>query len=148
MRYLVLVCVAFFPLLAGCDNSKTGSVTGTVTLDGQPVAKAGVMFKPVDGGRMSTGQTDEQGKYSLTCYERNDGALPGEHSVAVTKFEQKAAKLPPGVSEEDLEFLSAGMQQPKKKWIVPEKYSDSKTSGLTFTVDKGRNTANFELQSN
>ena len=147
MRYLVFVCVFLPLLLTGCGSSKTGSVTGTVTLDGSPVAKAGVAFRPQDGGRMSTGETNEQGQFTLTCYERNDGAIPGIHDVTVTKFEEPKLDLPDDADSLDAAFAASKAPRPKRKWLVPEKFSDKSTSGLTFTVERGSNTANFDLQS-
>jgi hypothetical protein len=149
MRYFVFLCAISLSLfsLAGCGDSRTASVKGTVTLDGKPVAKAGVAFRPQDGSRMSTGETDEQGNFVLTCYERGDGAVPGAHAVTVTKFEEKRLDLPEGADELAAEMAASKSRQPKRKWIVPEKYSDPETSGLKFTVEKGRNTCAFELQS-
>ena len=149
MRLSVFLCTLSVVLLSliGCGSSKTASVTGTVTLDGQPVARAGVAFQPKDGGRMSTGETDAAGKFTLTCYERGDGAIPGAHDVTVTKFEIKKLDLPEGADELTAEFESSRAGEPKKKWIVPQKYSDKNTSGLTFNVEKGRNKADLALQS-
>lgn len=149
MRYLFLVLATLPLLFTGCGSGKTSGVTGTVTLDGQPVAKAGVAFRPQDGGRMSTGETDDQGRFTLTCYERNDGAIPGPHDVTVTKCEETGgADVPEGTDSLDAAFMASKAKAPKIKWHVPEKYSDKSTSGLTFTVEKGTNTANFDLSSN
>ena len=149
MRFLVFVgtVVLFFSVIPGCGSSKTSPVTGVVTLDGRPVAKAGVAFRPLDGSRMSTGETNQDGEFTLTCYERGDGAIPGSHTVTVTKFEEKRLDLPEGADELTAEMAASKAGEPKKKWLVPEKYSSKDTSGLTFTVEKGRNTANFDLTS-
>ncbi|MEM7314373.1 MAG: carboxypeptidase-like regulatory domain-containing protein [Planctomycetota bacterium] len=146
-RTIVIAAVFSVSVLSGCGSSKTGSVTGKVTLDGQPVSEASIAFRPKDGGRMSTGETNAQGEYTLTCYERGDGAIPGDHVVTVTKFEESKVKVPEGADELAVEFAASKKRQPKTKWLVPEKYSEKETSGLTFTVERGRNTADFDLKS-
>lgn len=63
--------------LAGCNNNPanypdTAPVTGTVTVDGQPLAGASLTFVPASG-RPSSGTTDSSGKYWL----RYTGAIEG-----------------------------------------------------------------------
>lgn len=51
-----------------------------------PVAGATVTVKPDDpDGRGATGRTDDDGKYRMTTFAVNDGGIPGEYSVTVTK---------------------------------------------------------------
>ena len=61
----------FHGQLAGCGETACGiagivaTVTGTVTLDGQPLAAAMVRFQPASGGAPSAGTTDSSGRYEL-----------------------------------------------------------------------------------
>ena len=55
--------------VAGCEKNKfvkTEFVEGIVTLDGQPVAEAAVLFNPVTTGKgdPALGHTDADGHYS------------------------------------------------------------------------------------
>ncbi len=60
---LLTTCAA---LLLGCStDSKHGSVTGTVTLDGQPLASGLIRFVPADGRTASADATIETGKFSV-----------------------------------------------------------------------------------
>ncbi|MDZ7618744.1 MAG: hypothetical protein U1E05_17200, partial [Patescibacteria group bacterium] len=104
-------------------------VRGVVTLDGQPVAGAAVMFMPNSGGRPAIGVTDKDGGFSLQTETPGDGALLGEHAVTVTLQETSGiATDPDGLSGE---IAPGGI---RIKWIVPQRYSDPKTSNLTATV--------------
>jgi hypothetical protein len=73
-------------LLAGCGdaNLSVAPVSGTVTLDGAPLASASVMFQPKDGGRPSFGITNEQGRYVLEYSMNELGAKVGACTVRVT----------------------------------------------------------------
>jgi hypothetical protein len=60
-------------------------VEGRVTLDGQPVEKAAVVFEREDGaGRPASATTDSDGVFHLTTYKPGDGALPGQYKVIIT----------------------------------------------------------------
>jgi len=73
--------VCLLALGCGAGHSK---VTGTVTLDGQPVASATVVFTADDGSRIASGFTDASGNFSLTS-DNKEGTLPGKYKVSVSK---------------------------------------------------------------
>jgi hypothetical protein len=102
------------PLAAGCgDRPELVPVSGTVLIDGQPLAAGNVKFVP-DGARASWGVIGENGKFTLSCYERHDGAAPATHRVQISA----------------VEILSGN----KSKWLAPRKYADFRTSGLSFDI--------------
>jgi hypothetical protein len=83
-RLLVLPLIGIALLVGGCGGgSDVAPVTGTITLDGQPLASAEVIFQPQDG-RPSTGLTDGQGRYELVFSRDSKGALIGSHTVRIT----------------------------------------------------------------
>ena len=73
-------------LLVGCggsgDRPELGTVTGTVTKNGEPLANAWITFNP-EKGRASGGRTDEQGHYSLQYLSDAAGAKVGTHTVKI-----------------------------------------------------------------
>lgn len=113
-------------LVAGCGSHHPArvSASGQVLIDGKPVTHGSVMFVP-KGARPSTGQLDEQGRFTLTCYEGQDGAVLGEHRVAVVANEPVGGNA--------------------IRWLVPKKYADYRTSGLTVDFTASTDSLRFDL---
>jgi hypothetical protein len=117
-------------LLAGCggpEHPEVGRVSGVVTLDGQPLPEATVMFQPTEG-RASIATTDSAGKYSLTYLDGVPGAKLGSHTVIMRT-----------------EIPGEDGQPPIAKEKLPKKYHEQ--SELTAEVKPGSNTFNFDLQT-
>lgn len=127
----------------GCGPSKpeTHPVTGTVLYKGAPVEGATVTFSSASGEGSAVGRTDAQGKYSLTTFERNDGALVGEYKVRVLKYDTPPAPAAPaGGSDED--YVPPPLEErapPPPKNLLPEIYSSTTRTPLSFTVEPGEN---------
>jgi hypothetical protein len=123
-------------LTAGCNQSglDLAPVTGVVTLNGQPVSEAGIMFQPVDAaiGPPAYGATDENGHFELATVNR-PGAAIGEHRVAISKTESIAIPQ------------RKGLPIYKTKEHIPPKYGNSQTSGLMITVKDEDNSFTFDL---
>ena len=120
-------------LVSGCGDSgpSLNSVEGTVTLDGQPLAKAIVNFEPAgEAGERSSydGQTDESGHYVLHATASQKGAEPGDYTVHITL---------PKLASDDPNAKTA----PK----LPAKYNTQ--SELKATVKEGKNTFDWPLKS-
>jgi len=99
-------------------------VSGTVTIDGKPLAVGQVMISP-KGSRASVGALDEQGRFQLTCYKEGDGIVAGTYSAAVTAVDQ--------VGERELH------------WYAPKEYASELTSGLTVTIEGPTDDLEIEL---
>ncbi|MGH7201528.1 MAG: carboxypeptidase-like regulatory domain-containing protein [Planctomycetaceae bacterium] len=125
-------------MACGCGSEEEISlapVSGTVSLDGQPLPDATVTFAPQTQDLIaptSFGKTDAQGQYQLeTTHTAESGAVPGQHEVRIV--------LPIEDVLVDGEFVSAEGQ-------LPERYN--KQTELTFEVpESGTDQANFELHS-
>lgn len=145
---LVLGC-----LVAGCGprTPATIPVRGVVILDGKPVEGATVGFTPTEGVRPATGSTNALGEFSLTTFAPGDGALPGQHTVTVSKIKSTGqqfdmSSVPAGSNAMPL----SGSTTPggiKIQWVVPPKYADPKTSGFTVEVKSGMEPVKLELSS-
>jgi len=61
-----------------------GSVSGTVTLDGEPLSQVMVTFSPNDGQRESYGITNDSGQYQLRYTSQELGARTGKHEVRIS----------------------------------------------------------------
>lgn len=108
------------------DQPDLGTVSGIVTLDGNPLADVVVTFDPKGGGRASVGKTDAAGRYELTFSAGARGAVIGTHSVSITTPSE--APSPTGGAAKD---------------PIPAKYNRATT--LTHEVQAGSNTINFDL---
>ncbi len=136
--------------LVGCGGSnqeKTAPVTGTVTLQGTPVAKGNIVFYP-SNGRPGMGSIQSDGTYSLTTFDQGDGALLGKHRVTITATERVGGTpLPTSFEDEVKQAGKTPLQAPGKTvWLVPQEYSNRKTSKLQAEVVSGDNTHDFNLE--
>ena len=144
---LRLVLLLVFPLLvagSGCGPKRptTVPIRGLIMLDGKPVAGAAVMLMPQFDGRPALGVTSDSGEFTLTTFTDGDGAMPGKHIVTVTL--QRTTGF---VADKD--GLSGGVapEGVRQEWLVPQRYSDPKTSGLTAEVKAGMQPLRWELTS-
>lgn len=113
--------------LAGCNKGPSlATVTGRVTLDGEPAEGLQVEFLPKDGsaGATSLGFTRSDGTYELHYPGEKTGAVPGEYIVRIQGAE------------------TDGESPPK---IVAPKYNTA--SELTAKVEPGVNKLDFEVTS-
>lgn len=140
--FLISCCICL--LAAGCGPGRpaTVPVRGAVTLDGKPVAGAQVMLMPQEGGRPAQGVTDDAGRFALETFAPGDGALPGRHAVTVTC--RRVSGAAPDADGLEGAVAPGG---PKVEWIVPQRYSDPKTSGLSAEVAPGMKPLELPLSS-
>lgn len=124
----------------GCGSGDI-SLTGSVKLDGSPLADAFVSLTPAQGGRPVSATTDASGVFRFG--EGSSPALPaGEYSVTVTKVET------PGLSESDAGGMIPVNVDPgmlRERWVTPRKYAKPSTSGLTATVEHSMSGIELDL---
>ncbi|QDU50835.1 carboxypeptidase-like regulatory domain-containing protein [Gimesia panareensis] len=116
------LCLGVMLLCSACGGSDApdlGNVTGTITLDGAPLADANVTFMP-EKVRASSAKTDSAGKYELIYIRDEKGAALGDHKVVVSKLVNEKETIPPNYSDE---------------------------TELTAVVKSGDNEINFDLSS-
>src|SRR5687768_7145679 len=78
--FLVLGIALVALFAAGCSGRPknfASKVTGKVTLGGQPLAGASVIFTPTAEGSPSAGRTDENGNYTLLWGRRGKRGIEG-----------------------------------------------------------------------
>ncbi|WP_145267234.1 transthyretin-like family protein [Calycomorphotria hydatis] len=134
MKFAFLVVVV--SLLAGCNADEgpdLGTVTGTVTLDGEPLPNAEVVFSPVLSGRSSFATTDQDGHYEMLYTSSRKGATWGEHRVSIT------------TAVEEFSNEATGELTPAVKEKLPAKYHEK--TELSANVESGSNTIDFALKS-
>ncbi len=137
-RILLVGIFCLTVLVAGCSGGagdlKLGLVTGTITLDGEPVEGAVIEFTPVGEGRPSAGESDTSGTYTLYFKGSTAGALVGEHEVSMTTFQESM----------DYGGAEGFTDIPGRAEKIPKKYVQEK---IRVTVEPGSNTINLDLKS-
>jgi hypothetical protein len=136
---LSLVCL----VLCGCGSEGLVSVSGTVTMDGKPLAGASIIFQPVNaGGADATwgeayAKTSSDGRYSLSqVLNDKRGVGPGKYRVSIVSG---TAPIP--------DPLSDASPPPGTTEPIPARYNAH--SELSFDVPpSGTDQADFKLTSN
>lgn len=126
---LTLIALA----VAGCGGSglELADVSGKVLLNGQPLSKGSVVTVP-PAGRGSFGILQPDGTFELAS-GRLPGAQVGTHKVSIVAFENGGGQ---------------GAESQQGKSLVPERYNNPESSGLTLEVKSDEeNSPVFELKS-
>ncbi len=127
-------------LFVGCGPQfKFAPVSGTVTLNGEPLTGAIVGFEPLPQGDStevgygSYAETDDEGYYTMKSFKGDIGAIVGPHRVMIT-----TVSADEGPNGETINM------KPER---VPAKYADY-DNPLKFEVPpEGTDQANFQLDS-
>lgn len=125
--FAVVLCGA----QAGCSaDTKRGTVSGTVTLDGQPLKSGTIRFVPADGQTATADGAITDGKYSATV-------PPGEKRVSVS--------APKVIGKKRVYDTPDSPQVDIVEELLPARYNLQ--SKLTFTVTAGQQSHDVELTS-
>lgn len=126
----------FGMLTVGCsgapsDAPKTHEVSGTVTLDGAPVAEGRMVFLDPAGMQKSYGTSIKAGKFSTAM-------TSGKKKVEITAMRESKDKKEPGPS--------GGPLVPVLEQYIPAEYN-KKTMLEADISDSGSNELTFDLKS-
>lgn len=146
-------------LMAGCGpkGPTVHPVEGVVTLGGNPLEGADVIFWPTSPERPAAGITDAAGRYRLTTpgFKPRAGALAGDYAVTIQRYKVPADVLGPAPSDPAARALwQAKADAMNLQWraegppsLTAEPYADRAQSGLSATVVAGLNTFDFALEN-
>jgi hypothetical protein len=122
-----LAPVLLLLIAAGCTGGPVVvKVNGLVTHKGKPVPSVIVNFEP-DEGRPSWAVTDKEGRFVLSCFKNEDGALIGRHRVYLT------------VDDEGREEMAQFRNQripPAELRAILKKYGKRDTTPLRIEIAK------------
>ena len=134
---LAITCIFCALAFFGCQSNEQNvmEVQGRVNYQGQPVSTGTISFSPKSAAvgtaqRPATAVLEPNGTYRLKAFRSRFGMPPGEYAVSVLSYE------------------GSMMEKEKIKYLVPKKYSDTLTSGLTATVpndQSGTLEVNFDI---
>ncbi len=145
-QLLLILLSGCLILISGCGSStakpeilsKLVPVTGSVSLDGEPLAGVMITYLPEAGpagAEMAFGLTDETGKYTLhsqiTGYppDKSQGAVPANYRVYITKL------VMPDGSPVQGEITDAEAEEKGARQLLPSKYSSPTATKLKATVN-------------
>lgn len=122
------LCVCAF-VLVGCGpkGPKKVAVSGTITVDGEPIDVGAVKFDAVDGQGMSDGCKIKDGKFECEMTTGEKKVTVTAASKVVGQFEPDPV-LNPGVTADKLESLDLTIFKQEKTITVEKK-------GQTFEID-------------
>ncbi|WP_422925244.1 hypothetical protein [Singulisphaera sp. PoT] len=137
---LAIGLISLVPLLgiSGCTppaepHPKTVEVKGKVSYQGRPLTRGTITFRP-DDGRPALGDIQPDGSYTLSTFEKDDGAIIGHHRVSVSS------------SDEDPTVMPGSPNYRPARELIPKKYTTFESSGLDATVGEQPRPQNFDLK--
>ena len=152
IRFFKTLLLFLIVVAGGCSDGPHANygdlglvdVSGTITLDGQPLADAVVTFEDPESGQFSYGQTDADGYYELQLDSEMEGVVPGRKIVRISTSRtilglNSDSEGPPGEGGEEGGDGGTAAER------VPEKYYQK--SELTAEVSADATEFNFDLQS-
>jgi len=116
--------------LAGCGDDKNGLVSGTVQVDGEPVAAGAILFVPVDGQTATAGGEIKDGRYSVKV------------PVGTMKVSLSAPKV---VGKKKIYPTENSPIMPITVEALPAKYNEH--TELRLDVKPGKNEKDWDLRS-
>jgi len=124
-------------MVSGCGGVPTGSVSGSASIDGNPVPEGRVVFT---SSEHTCSATIADGQYKLSFNGSPD--IPVDDYVITVFPPRNEEKFNPATNK--IEFVKHSVD-PK---IFPKKYQKKSTSDQKFTPETGENTFDIEISNN
>ena len=125
---------------SGCTHSGLYPVTIQITDKGEPVDAVNITFVG-DDGAYAMGLTDAQGISQMYTFVLNDGVKPGSYRIRLSKY--PAVPMPTGPNDPAGDAFVPSLPAPVP--LVPRKFLDIETSGLSAVVEKKTPTLVFDI---
>jgi hypothetical protein len=140
MRFGFVLVVLAAGLAGGCGGGpKIAPVSGVVKMKDKPLAQVQVEFYPEGNGPRAVGETDAEGRFTLTTDTGKSGALVGVNRVVLRDLSvMKDEFLGRAAEGRD---MSTGK---KPRFVKP--YDDPNTTTLKETVADGTNNFTIEVK--
>lgn len=144
MMALILLCGCSSGINTDYTNLNLATVSGTVTLDEEPLFGALVTFEAPDQ-TYSYGITDATGSYSLMFNSEQEGVTPGEKIIRITIGTAADETDDADETGNGNETADGDEQLPEVNFSIPARYNSE--SELTQVVKTGSQTIDFNLVS-
>jgi hypothetical protein len=137
------VALALLGLASGCSSAKLQNVSGTVTLDGEPLTEGVVQFSCPDD-RLATARIQPDGTFVAT------DVRPGD-DVRVAVIENPDTAMMKGMPRRKTKLTTASVDSkpaaPEKSRSIPRKYKSFNTSSLSYNVSPSSPRIEIQLRS-
>ncbi|UUO06770.1 hypothetical protein M4951_00315 [Blastopirellula sp. J2-11] len=135
IQVCLLVCIA----MVGCSQGPTlGKVTGQVNYEGKPLPHGTILFE-ISGGGFAYGEIKDGQIINVATSDRGVGVPLGEASVVIQSIETVESKK----NRRSEAGGAGGMDYGRD--LIPVRYSNPATSGLSATIERGENVLTFDL---
>ena len=131
----ILLAICCLCLLGCRDTTGRQSVSGEVSLNGEPLPQGQVSLRPIGRGPRVGGKVVD-GEFDI---ERSKGPLPGQYAVSINSFQETGRMISPE--------SNPSMKVPEVKQALPSKYN-TRTELRMEVAGDGDNHFRFELQNN
>jgi len=128
MKTTLLMVALAASFVAGCGKAKLATVTGAITVDGQPAEAGSIAFFPTSGKAPTAGSEIHAGRYTTAV-------TPGPAKVEI--------RVPKQVGQKKLYSPTSGPERPIFVELLPAKYNDA--TELQLEIQPGANEHNFTL---
>ncbi|GHT26474.1 hypothetical protein FACS18942_03980 [Planctomycetales bacterium] len=132
-------------LFVGCGKAgpAVNPVSGTVTLDGQPLTDASIRFTPKGEGEAAAGSTNASGNLAgiKTLSTGTHGIVAGEYTVTISKMISKPSKRTYTVPE-----TGEVVKMTTSEEMVPKNFTLIEKSPVSVSIKKGENKLTLEFK--
>lgn len=129
--FVSLLTLTLLTTTTGCrDPEGRQTISGVVTLNGEPLPVGQLSLRPVGTGPSAGGQINE-GAFTV---DKSKGPLPGRYAVKINSY-QETGKMVPLIDNPNIKL-------PEKQQVIPSQFNDQTELIIEVTGD-GHN--HFEL---
>jgi hypothetical protein len=143
----LLAVIVLWTAAACSSRPAVAEVDGVVKSGGKPLPHVRVQFLPdpdkATSGPISTGTTDEEGRFKLVCADGRAGAVVGWHRVVITDMGVRTFKTP---RDRITEYENKGASKQKAQANrVPDRYTTTAQTPLSREVKPDKQEMELEL---
>ena len=139
------VAALLFTSACSPNRAPLGTIQGTVRYNGRPIAEGQILFE-VAGARPAQGRILDGRIVDVTSYASGDGAPVGLARIAVFANPPSVSLYASSGTVAPDDALATGrVRGPGGQSLIPARYNDLETSGLSHELVAGPNELTLEL---
>lgn len=147
----VVIASLVLVVISGCGggySGPTGTVSGTVTLNGEPVPSGSIVSFVSDDSFVATAVVDAGGSYNLEVAGQGPKIPTATYKVMVSAPATGGISDTEADYEKYMESVNADTtgSASKATGAIPARYASTATSDLSFPINAGENTINIDLK--